>query len=94
MLRSINKNSQLRSTILLLLASVIWGSAFVAQSVGMEYLGPFAFNGIRSLIGTAVLIPSFLLLDRWKERRGLPVQKPKTAQEKKHFIKEIGRAHV
>lgn len=47
-------NSQkmpLKNSLCLLLAATIWGIAFVAQSVGMEYVGPFTFNGVRSLIG-------------------------------------------
>ena len=46
-------NSQkmpLKNSLCLLLAATIWGIAFVAQSVGMEYVGPFTFNGVRSLI--------------------------------------------
>ena len=35
---------------MLLLTAFIWGTAFVAQSVGMDHLGPFSFNGIRCLI--------------------------------------------
>ena len=42
---------------MLLLTALIWGSSFVAQRAGMEYIGPFTFNGIRSLIGGLVLIP-------------------------------------
>lgn len=44
-------------SLLLILCSVIWGSAFVAQSTGMDYVGPFTFNGIRCIVGTLVLIP-------------------------------------
>lgn len=40
----------------LLLAALIWGMAFVSQSKGMDYMGPLTFNGVRSLIGTLVLI--------------------------------------
>ena len=43
--------------LLLLLAAFIWGVAFVAQSVGMDYMGPFTFNGARFLMGSAVLLP-------------------------------------
>lgn len=43
--------------LLLLLAALIWGVAFVAQSVGMDYMGPFTFNGARFLMGSAVLVP-------------------------------------
>jgi len=42
---------------LLALTALIWGVAFVAQSVGMEYVGPFTFNSVRFLIGGLVLIP-------------------------------------
>ena len=37
----------LRGSLLLLLGSVIWGAAFVAQRVGMDHLGPFSFNGAK-----------------------------------------------
>ena len=60
-------NSQkmpLKNSLCLLLAATIWGIAFVAQSVGMEYVGPFTFNGVRSLIGAAVLVPVLFILNR------------------------------
>jgi drug/metabolite transporter (DMT)-like permease len=47
---------------LLFLTSIIWGFAFVAQRVGMESLGPFAFNGVRYLIGAVSLLPLLFLL--------------------------------
>ncbi|MDO4291598.1 MAG: DMT family transporter [Eubacteriales bacterium] len=46
-----------RSSFLLFLAAAIWGVAFVAQSVGMNYMGPCTFNAARFLIGAAVLAP-------------------------------------
>ena len=49
---------------LLLLTAAIWGVAFVAQSVGMDYVGPFTFNTMRSLLGGIVLIPCIVLLKR------------------------------
>lgn len=49
---------------LLLLTAAIWGVAFVAQSVGMDYVGPFTFNTVRSLLGGSVLIPCIVLLKR------------------------------
>lgn len=42
---------------MLFLAAAIWGVAFVAQSVGMEYMGPCTFNAARFLIGGVVLLP-------------------------------------
>lgn len=49
---------------LLVLTALIWGVAFVAQSVGNEYVGPFTFNAVRSVLGGAVLLPLIPLLDR------------------------------
>lgn len=52
----------LRQSLLLLLAAFIWGVAFVAQSVGMEYVGPFTFNTVRSLIGGVTLLPCIAVI--------------------------------
>lgn len=49
---------------MLLLTAFIWGTAFVAQSVGMDHLGPFSFNGIRCLIGAVALLPCIWFLNR------------------------------
>ena len=46
-----------KSPMLLLLTAAIWGVAFVAQSVGMDYVKPFTFNGVRNLLGALVLLP-------------------------------------
>ena len=46
-----------KSPLLLLLTATIWGVAFVAQSVGMDYVEPFTFNGLRNLLGALVLLP-------------------------------------
>ncbi len=45
------KKNTLRHSLLLLLTAAIWGFAFVAQSVGMDYVQPFTFTAARSLIG-------------------------------------------
>ena len=42
---------KLKNALILLLTATIWGVAFVAQSVGMDYVSPFTFNGVRSIIG-------------------------------------------
>lgn len=55
---------KIRNSLLLLLTATIWGVAFVAQSVGMEYVGPFTFNCVRCLLGGVVLIPCIILLDK------------------------------
>lgn len=56
------KKTQVRNSFLLLLTAIIWGSAFVAQSVGMEHVEPFTFTFTRSIIGGVVLIPVIVLL--------------------------------
>jgi drug/metabolite transporter (DMT)-like permease len=56
------KKTQVRNSFLLLLTAIIWGSAFVAQSVGMEHVEPFTFTFTRSIIGGVVLIPVIILL--------------------------------
>lgn len=51
------RKDTLASDSLLLLTAAIWGFAFVAQRMGMEYVGPFTFNGVRFLLGAAALVP-------------------------------------
>lgn len=52
---------------MLLLTALIWGTAFVAQSTGMDHVGPFTYNGIRNLIAGFVLIPVILVFDHMRE---------------------------
>ena len=51
------KHQSGQADLLLLLVALIWGFGFVAQRVGMEHLGPYAFNGIRFLLGGLCLLP-------------------------------------
>ena len=57
-----------KNAVLLFTAAFIWGTAFVAQSVGMEYLGPFGFNGIRNFVGSLALLPCIFLLNKINRR--------------------------
>lgn len=50
-----------KNFILLFLTALIWGVAFVAQSVAMDYIGPYTFNAVRSLLGGIVLVPCVFL---------------------------------
>ena len=54
----------MRGNLLLILTALIWGSAFVAQSLGLEHLGAFSFNGIRTLIGGVAVMPVALIVHR------------------------------
>ncbi len=72
-----------RQSLLLLLTATIWGTAFVAQSVGMEYIGPFTFNAVRCIIGAGVLVPCIALLDKLKGREETKEEK---GQERKFLV--------
>ena len=58
------KESKLKGNSMLILTALIWGTAFVAQSVGMDFVGPFTFLAARSIIGGIVLIPCIFLLNK------------------------------
>ena len=59
-------SKKMQGNLMLLLTALIWGTAFVAQSAGMDHVEPFTYNGIRTLIGGLVLIPLIFLFDRIK----------------------------
>ncbi len=64
----------LKADLLLLLTAAIWGFAFVAQRAGMDFIGPFLFNGIRFALGAMVLIP-FVIAERKRTgQHGLPLR--------------------
>ena len=51
------KKNSVKGILMLLLTSLIWGTGFIAQSVGMESIEAFTFNGIRNLLGAIALLP-------------------------------------
>lgn len=63
---------KLKNSLLLLLTATIWGVAFVAQSVGMDYMGSFTFSAVRNLIGGVALLPVIWFLGRGKNKQPLP----------------------
>lgn len=66
--------SVLKQNVLPLLAALIWGSSFVAQSVGSETMQPFAFNTIRCIMAVAFLVPLSLFFDSIKKKQGTYVK--------------------
>lgn len=60
---------QLRANLLLLLTAMIWGAAFVAQSVSMDYVGPFTFLCTRSILGGVVLLPVIAVMGKRKQEK-------------------------
>ena len=55
--------NQYLATSLLLLASIIWGTAFVAQTIGMETMGPHTFTGVRLILGGALILPIAMFIN-------------------------------
>ena len=71
---------QLKNNLLLILTALIWGCAFVAQSVGVDYVGPFTFNAVRNVLGGIALIPVILVRDKMTKKDQI---EDKTEAEKK-----------
>ena len=65
-----NKKS-LIGNFLLILAAFIWGCAFVAQSIGMDFVRPFTFNGIRSLLAGIVLLTVIFIFEQIQKKKVL-----------------------
>lgn len=75
------KTKEMRASVLLLLAAAIWGFAFVAQRVGIRYMGSFYFNGIRFALGSLSLLPLMVYFSRQRRETSRPVQEQsKTTQ--------------
>ena len=59
-----------------LLCTLIWGTTFIAQDTGMEFIGPYVFNAVRFFVGFLALIPFYLIIEKKKRL-------------KNHFKKQI-----
>lgn len=79
------KSTQLRNSLILLLTATVWGIAFVAQSVGMDHVGPFTFLATRSYIGAIVLLPVIFFMNKVKPSG----TKTQTPEEKKKSRKTL-----
>ena len=66
---------RMKGSLSLLTATVIWGFAFIAQSVGMDLIGPFTFQMVRCFLAVATLIPCSFLLDLGKCSPGQSAKK-------------------
>ena len=89
--RKIGMKSKIKiiGPLLLLLTALLWGIAFVAQSVGTEHAGPFTFNGVRTIIGAFSVLPVALFFRRQNEKK---LTTPKTKEEKKQDNKLLLKA--
>ena len=77
-------NTQTKNSLLLLPCSLIWGTAFVAQSAGSG-MGAYSFLAGRSWLAVLVLIPTVMVFDAIRRKSGTDA-KPKTAAEKKKLL--------
>lgn len=75
-------SNKIKGNFMLLLTAFIWGVAFVAQSVGMDYVEPFTFGFARCILGGLILIPCIFFLDRFNGTSKRKMEK----QEKKQLI--------
>ncbi len=76
-----SSKTEIKSALILFITAVVWGCAFVAQSVGGELVGPYTYNFIRYLIGGMVLIPVIIFRDKKSISH-----KPVTKKEKKDLL--------
>ncbi len=66
--------TQVKGIIFLLITAIIWGTSFVSQSVGSEVVKPFTFMGIRTLLGSFVLMPVIFVRDKIQEKSLSPAE--------------------
>ncbi|WP_028229547.1 DMT family transporter [Paraburkholderia ferrariae] len=67
-----SSRQHLRANLLMLAAAMIWGSAFVAQRLSLDTIGPFLFTGLRFLLGAAV-VSALVLAQRHAYARRAPL---------------------
>ena len=67
---------------MLLIAAILWGTTFVAQSEGMEYVGPLTYQATRSVLGGLFLIPIILFGDMMKKKKGTYIAPTKNTKKK------------
>ncbi len=69
------QKTQFKGVAMLLLTAFIWGSSFIAQSVGMDSVDAFTFNGVRTLMGSAVLLPFIFIRDFFQTKKLTPEER-------------------
>ena len=84
--KKLDKRGELLHTLALLVCAAIWGSAFVAQSVGAEYVGAFTFLAVRNWIAVAFLIPVIFVRDTILKKRGRPSVRPANRTQRRFLL--------
>lgn len=62
--------NQIKGSVFLLLAAILWGASFVFQNEGAEIIDPIAFNGLRSLLGSLALLPVIAIISALNKKKG------------------------
>jgi drug/metabolite transporter (DMT)-like permease len=81
------KRTEITHTLILMLAACIWGTAFVAQSVGADHVGAFTYLAGRSWVGVAFLLPVIACADRLEKKKTGRTRAPQTPEERKLLIR-------
>lgn len=81
--KQLSRRGEAGHTLILVLTALIWGGAFVSQSMGADYVGTFTFQALRNWLGAAVLIPFIFVMDQINIKRTGKSSKPKTRRQKK-----------
>ena len=84
--KKLDKQGELLHTLALLVCAAIWGSAFVAQSVGAEYVGAFTFLAVRNWIAVVFLIPVIYVRDTILRKRGRPSVRPANRTQRRFLL--------
>ena len=84
--KKLDKRGELLHTLALLVCAAIWGSAFVAQSVGAEYVGAFTFLAVRNWIAVVFLIPVIHIRDSILKKRGRPSVRPANRTQRRFLL--------
>lgn len=82
-----NRKNNLIGSLLLTLCAIIWGSSFVAQTTGAEYVGPFTFIAMRSLLGAVALMPVVAVMSFFKKKNSKENDTKMSPDEKKYLLK-------
>lgn len=80
------KKNNIIGSIMLTVCAVVWGSSFVAQTTGAEFVGPFTFISLRSLLGSLSLIPVILIMNAMKKKKGTFEERTEEKKGKGFFI--------
>ena len=59
---------QIKGSITIIIATIIWGSTFVSQSMGMDHIGPFSFLAVRCLLGGLLMLPIIAIGDHFTNK--------------------------